>query len=511
MKSGYGIWRVLTIMLVAAMAVGCTSSAPAGQVSPAASAGSPPAQAPQGAGARSGAQGTPGAAARPAQTGQQPGAAARQGGAAAAGGGRVTPVEVSKATVGDITQLMAYAGNLQSKDTVKVAPLVSGRVETVLVAVGDVLKAGDPMVQLEKTVLEAQMRQADAAFKAAQAKLTRMQIGSRPEEIAAAESAARAAQVAISSSTSPTDDQRTVAAATMAKAEAALKLAQRDYDKISYSGGASGSPQALALEQATITYQSAVAAYNLTIKPTDGQLAPLQNNLAQAQLKLALTKQPYIESDLAQSQAAADQAKAALDLAKAQLDFATVRAPFDGIVAEIYVSKGTSAGASAGPVVLFVSISQEVVLDVEEARAGQVKNGQKATVMVAAYPGKQFDAAVTAIAPVADAKTHSFQVKVTPVDEGNLLKSGMYADVSIVSNQKKGTVLVPVAAVTQLNNQPVAFVVKDSVVEQRALNTGLMSDGKQEILSGVQADEMVVTAGQSGLATGSRVNVTRTQ
>ena len=225
----------------------------------------------------------------------------------------------------------------------------------------------------------------------------------------------RAAQVAIDSLETPTNDQRTVAAANMAKAQAALQLAQHDYDKISSPARPAAARKLWRCNRPPSITSRLSPAYNLTIKPTDGQLAPLQNNLAQAQLKLALTKQPYIDSDLAQVQATVDQAKAALDLAKAQLGYATIRAPFDGVVAEVYVSHGAFVSTST-PVVNFISNAQEVALDVEEARIGQIKNDQHASLRVATYPGKDFAAMVTSVAPMADSRTHSFQIKVTPAD-----------------------------------------------------------------------------------------------
>jgi HlyD family secretion protein len=300
-----------------------------------------------------------------------------------------TPVEVATAATGNMAQVLTYAGSLQSKDSVRVTPLVSGRIATMPVAVGDALKAGDVIAQLEPDTFAAQKKQAEVGLQAAQLKLTRMQEGSRPEEIAAAEAGVRLAQASIGSATMPTDDQQTIAAANMARTESALKLAQHEYDKIAYAGQAGATPQVLQLEQATVAYQSAVASYNLAIKPTDGQLAPLQNQLAQAQLKLALTRNPYTETDLAMARAAVEQAKAALELAQAQLSYATIKAPFDGIVAEVYVSKGSLVGPQA-PVVLFVSNSIEAVVDVEEGRIGQFQRGQSAAFRVAAFPGQDF-------------------------------------------------------------------------------------------------------------------------
>ena len=418
------------------------------------------------------------------------------------------PVEVARAQTGNISQVFTYAGTLQAKDTTQIVPLVAGRVLTVSVDVGDVVKAGDPIAVLEPDVYQEQLRQAESGLKAAQGKLAAMRIGSRPEEIAAAQASVRAAQVAIDAVTTPTDDQRTLAAATMASTEAALRVAQYNYDKIAYLAQVSQTPQALALQQATIAYQSAVAAYDLTIKPTDGQLAPLQNDLAQAQLKLALTVQPYIDTDFVQAQAAVDQAQAAVDLAKTQLSYTTIFAPYDGTISELYITKGAVTGPSA-PAATLLSSSKEVVLNVEEARIGRIKAGQNAALRVPAYPGRDFGALVTLIAPMADPQTHTFLVKVTPGEDSGLLRPGMYADVSILAGEKQNALLVPADAVTQVGGQPTVYVVKGSTVEQRQVVTGMADQSNVEILAGLQAGDMVVTKRGITLTNGMPVLVAR--
>ena len=521
MKAGSLSLRTLILAAIVVLLAACTQASAAGTGAPAAA----PTVQGTGGGQQGGRPqgGTPGAQGGRGQGGSfgqraggsSGGATGSQGGRGQAGAGaaraaaRTVPVEVVKAATGVISQTFSYAGTLQPKDSVKITPLVSGRIDTVLAGVGDVLKAGDVIAQIENTTFQAQVAQAQAGYDAAYQKLVRMQIGSRPEEVAAAAAAVRAAQEALSAVSHPTSDQMTVAASNMDKAQAALQQAQSDYNKIAYRPNAGMSAQALALQQATIAYKSAVAAYNLAVTPTDGQLAPLQNALAQAQLKLIQTKQPYLPSDIAQVQASVDQAKAQLDLAKVQLANTTIRAPFDGTVAEVYISQGTSVGPSA-PVVLFVSAADTVALDVDESQISQIKDGLSATLHVSAYPGSEFTGKVTAVAPVADTRTHSFSVVVTPVDDSNLLRPGMFADVNVLAALKTDALLVPAAALVQAQDQPMVYVVKsDNTVEARPVKIGMSDPDHVEIISGLQVGESVVTAGQSTLVNGASVAVGR--
>jgi multidrug efflux pump subunit AcrA (membrane-fusion protein) len=85
----------------------------------------------------------------------------------------------------------------------------------------------------------------------------------------------------------------------------------------------------------------------------------------------------------------------------------------------------------------------------------------------------------------------------------------MYANVSILAEEKPNTLLAPRAAVTTIDDQPAVFVVNsNNTVEQREVTTGLFDQDNIEILSGLKEGETVVTAGQSSLTDGAKVEVT---
>jgi HlyD family secretion protein len=310
-------------------------------------------------------------------------------------------VEVATVETGNIARIFDYSGDLAAQNEVKVIPAAGGRIESLLVAVGDEVKAGDAIATIEQQTYLTQIKQAEAMVKIANLNLAKMKLGSRPEEIAAIQAAVQTARAALNDVATIDDSERTTAAAGLARAQAELRRAQTEYDKIAWAGEVGTTPQALALEQATIDYENSLADYNLDTNPSDSQLAPLQAQLAQAQLQLALTIQPFREVDFETAQANIQQAEAALDAAKIQLDETIIKAPFDGIVAELYIDKGNTVGPQ-GAVVLVISKEMEVTMDVEESRIGEVVKGQNAALEVTAYPGQIFPAVVTGVSPIAD-------------------------------------------------------------------------------------------------------------
>lgn len=417
------------------------------------------------------------------------------------------PVEVAAAQTGDIDLVFNYTGSLQPKDQVNVVPGAAGRVEQLVVAAGDEVKKGDPLAIIDNDTYLAQVKQAEAGLTAAELELAKLQQGSRPEEIIAARAAVELARAQLNDVATIDDNERTIAAAALARAEAELQAAQAEYDKIAWAGNVGERPEAIRLQQATVTYENALADYELDTNPSDSQLAPLMLQLAQAELQLALRLEPYREVDVALARVGIERAEAALELAKLQLDETVVEAPFDGVIAETLVAEGSQVSMQT-PVAEIISGELEAVINVQESRISQVEQGQSVSMQVTAYPGQDFPGVVTRVSPKADPQTRTFEIKVTPSKGADLLRSGMFADVAILAQENVNTVIVPRSAVIQEVDPPLVYVVTDEGrVEERKVNTGLFDSQRVEILAGLRAGEIVVTAGQSNLLDGAKVEV----
>lgn len=238
--------------------------------------------------------------------------------------------------------------------------------------------------------------------------------------------------------------------------------------------------------------------------PTEDDLKVVDSGVEQARQLYNLAVSPYTRHDLDASKAAVDQAQAAVDLAQIAFNDASVTSPVDGAVSDKLLSEGALVGPQT-PIVSVISSDVELVLGVEESQIGQVKEEQKAEISVAAFPGVLFPARVAMIAPSADPKSRTFQVKIRPDLNDGKLRPGMFAQVNVVTQEKPKAVLVPKESVLTRSGQTVVFVLTGDTVQMRTVKLGLSRNGTVEIASGVNAGEEVVVAGQNDLRDGDKV------
>jgi HlyD family secretion protein len=477
-----------------------------------------------------------------------------------------TSVQVATVKSGGLASTLTYSGNVQARRQVSVVPKVAGRVIKLNVDAGSAVKTGDVLLELDHDTLAAQVAQAEAGLQAAQAKLSSLKAGPRPEQVASAEASldmarqklavlqkgGRAEQVAQAEANlasaqarldqvkkGATQQERDQAALAVDQAKNALWAAQTSRDGIcggKYTPGyacdsanaqvaaaetgvqlaqsrldqvkAGATPEQITQAQAAV--DTAAQQLQMAKQPaTKEDLAQLQDAVKAAEAQLALVKQPVTQQDLDAAQAAVAQAQVAVDLAKLQLAEATIKAPFAGVVSQRLVSEGAMAGPTS-PVLSLISTETEVVVNVEEANLGAVKVGQSAMVTATAYPGVEFSATVTGVAPSVDVKSRTSQVRLTPQDAEGKLRDGMFAQVKLSTDgAAQSGLLVPKAAVIQEGGDSVAYVVADGKAQRRVVTPGV-GDGEQiQITQGLKAGEQVVISGLSGLRDGLQVAVAK--
>jgi multidrug resistance efflux pump len=317
------------------------------------------------------------------------------------------------------TGVIAASGTIEATE-INISPELGGRVKVVHVNEGDVVKAGDRLIEFDTSLLEAQRAQAEAVLKAT---------------LAAAQ-AAQAAQVAAQANfdllaAGPSAEQLAVAQTVVDKAQVAVDAAREAYDGLSEAARDTTQGQTLKtqLDTAIATLDNALAQYELA----EAGARPQQMEAAQAQVDAT---QAQLEAARAQAEAA----QAALSVLDVQLGKLTLKAPADGVVLARSIEPGEMAVPGATLLVIADLGRLTLTVYVPEDRYGNVGLGQTAAITVDSFAGQSFEGTVTYIADRAEftprnvqtaegRRTTVFAVRLSLDNPEGRLKPGMPADV----------------------------------------------------------------------------------
>lgn len=457
---------------------------------------------------------------------------------------------------GTILSTVNASGRIEPQNEVRVEFGISGVVAEVFVERGQHVTKGMLMARLRTDDLELAIRRAEVELARARAQLE--QLYEPPDEIdvaAAQAEVARAkaqleelrappnqkelesAQAALTSARANLrrvlkgldENEITVRAAQLRRAEIALKQAQWAYDQISYRGDVGASPQAAQLEQATIDYGAAKANYLLATKSADeADIAAAEAQVAQAEAALdklvrgpSQAEQKAAEAQLAQAEAAlnrllrkpspaelaiaqavVDAAQIAVEQARVNLASALLVAPIDGVVTEsnLKVGENSTAGRAQGVVLSDLS-AYYLTVEVDEMDIGRVREGQKVSVAVDAFPDIRFEGHVAEIA-VRPASTSTsgvvaYRVTIALDNPDTRLLPGLSADATIETERLEDVLLVPNRAVSidRSRGEPRYFVEKvgpDGLSTPVEIELGLRGETVSHVLQGLSEGDRVV-------------------
>jgi len=244
----------------------------------------------------------------------------------------------------------------------------------------------------------------------------------------------------------------------------------------------------------------------------DDQLPLAQLQQAQAELSIAQANHKRNQELVAQnfiSQRSVDESAANLQVAQAKLSLARataarlrITAPFDGIAGIRNVNVGDYL--KDGAEIVNIEDIDAILVDFRLPERYQTKaqRGQTALVEIDALPGRKYAAVIQAIDPLVDANGRSIGIRGC-IDNRHLqLRPGMFARITAVFGERDNARVVPEEAIVPEGGHQ--FVIRlvdgpdqDTKIAQRVeVKVGIRQPGRVEIIEGLQAGDMVVTAGQ---------------
>jgi RND family efflux transporter MFP subunit len=260
-------------------------------------------------------------------------------------------------------------------------------------------------------------------------------------------------------------------------------------------------------------------------KVTYGRLSKLvkDGNVTQADVDAAKAN---VDSIAARIQALGRQVTVTerqLELQQTDLDNMTIRAPFSGIA----ISKDAQPGEMVSPVsagggftrtgicTIVDMKSLEVEVDVNESYLNRVKDGQRVTAVLDAYPDFQIPAHVITVVPTADRQKATVLVRIgfEKLDPRILPDMGVKvtflreADGAEPAASAQPVTLVPKGAIRTVGTGTFVFVLNGDIVERRAVQLGGTDGDRVEVRAGLRAGDRVVMSPPDALADGGKVVV----
>lgn len=201
-----------------------------------------------------------------------------------------------------------------------------------------------------------------------------------------------------------------------------------------------------------------------------------------------------------------DQSQRGLDI----LDH-VIRSPIPGVVTDINMDIGDQVIANQTVISRVVQTHRvKVKLFLGMRHIGNVKIGNKALIKISSYRGRVFEGRVNKISPTVDPNNRTVEVEVIIDNRDGKLKSGMFAEVEIITNLKKDKVLVPQESVLFDDNMNYVYKYdkKKKIAVRQVVKIGNNYSGQIEILDGIKKGDLVINRGQYNVFSGFPVRVT---
>ena len=365
--------------------------------------------------------------------------------------GTAKAVQTEPVRQDSVRRAVDVVGTLAAVDEVTISSEAEGKVSRILADLGDRVKAGQVLIQLDNEKQQYTYTQQQAALARTLAQYGASDTEHLPE-------------------LEDTPDAR--------RANADLVQATQAYDRANELFKRSLVSQQ-ALDDAKAALQSKRAIYNSAIQNAKNLRAGIQAS------------------------------EATMKLAARQLRDTEIRAPFDGYVQKRLVNLGELVKAQM-PVMAVVRLDPlKVTAEIPEKMAPWINTGQAVDLKVDAYQERNFTGKVSRISPAVNTATRAFPFEALVPNTDAVLKPGTFARVHIESGKVDTIVTVPYAALQYRYGVNRVFVVNGGKLAIRELAVGERMGDRMEVVSGVKAGERVAITDVDTLNDGATVTVTK--
>lgn len=189
-----------------------------------------------------------------------------------------------------------------------------------------------------------------------------------------------------------------------------------------------------------------------------------------------------------------------------QYELSRIRAPFNGLVDEIYVRIGEATAPGAPAFRIINNSSLKAVAEVPESYIGSIQKGNSVKLY---FPDskKEINTKIITAADVIDPVNRTFKIEMPLTGEGKTLKANMIAYVNIKDYQKENAIVVPLNVIQRTDKGDFIYVVENNKAIMTPVELGLTYKTQVEVLSGLKAGSKIITVGYQDVVDGQPVTV----
>jgi membrane fusion protein, multidrug efflux system len=395
---------------------------------------------------------------------------------------RPVAVTVAPVEMRPVERTVNVVGNLEGLEDVTITPKIEGRAARILHEVGDTLKPGDVLLEIDDTDHRLAVSE---ARKALEMDLARIGLVELPAGTLDVESIP-----------------------TVARADAVEKNARIKLDRLRSLPADVVSQEDVTEREAEHRVAQAMKAE--AVMQASATLAAARHR----QALLEIAEQKLRETKVRVPVPTLDQALAIDGVARAA--FGPTAAGIEYVVAERFVSEGEMVRAfpSVAAFRLVVDRVLEVRATVPERYAGRIRTGQPVAILAESHPGETFAGKVSRVSPTVDRASRTFWVEAMVPNEDRRLKAGSFVKVSITTDLRDEAATVPEEAMVTFAGVVKVFVVSDGKSRSVEVETGARLGGgageggiRIEVTGDLKPGDLVVTSGHSMLADGTPVRI----
>lgn len=395
-------------------------------------------------------------------------------------------ITVSKVTPRPVQRKVLIVGTLAGFTEVTITPKIEGVVTKLLHDVGDVVRPGEPLLEIEETYYKLAINEAQRALELELAKigLKDLPVGELDlDKIPAITKAKKEVAVATLRATRAKDLQPMVA------------ISQEEFDK-------------------------AMNDYQVSMATRDHVILEAKSTLAAARQKQAIldtAKQKFEETKVRAPIPSPEKVQAVINGLPPSFKIGSIQDKIEYVVAQRLVAEGEMVRAFPSVAVFRLVIDRplKLITMVPERHIGEIKVGQAAEIYAEAYPKEVFKGTVARVNPTVDRISRTFYVEVLIPNEDRKLKPGSFARLAISTLLDPSAPTVPEDAIVTFAGVNKVFTVKDGKAHAVTIDPGtpmeIPSKGRKETWLEVRGElspsDLVVTSGHSKLVEGSLVRI----